>query len=104
MVTTSVSAAAAASEVCGMAATIEVVVWLTTVRAWLLALTVALGAKLLPVMVIWRGDAGEGLTRVLGGLTAVIIGAAARMASGMGGAADPPGPGLLTTICPVPGV
>lgn len=79
---------------------IYVPLWPTIGTKTPLACTVAFVANPLPEMLITVGALV--LTATLDGLTEEMVGLVAATTSSVGVVAVPPGPGLLTEICPVP--
>lgn len=76
--------------------------WLVTGTKVPFACTVAFAAKPLPEMLIGLGTLEDVLIATLDGLTERMVGTVAAMTSSVGVVLLPPGPGLLTEICPEP--
>src|ERR1700753_3645312 len=76
--------------------------WLVTGTKVPFACTVAFAAKPLPEILIEVGTLEVVLTATLNGLTETMVGAVAAITSSVGVVLLPPGPGLLTEICPEP--
>jgi hypothetical protein len=76
--------------------------WLVTGTKVPFACTVAFAAKPLPEILIELGTLEEVLTATLDGLTERMVGTVAAITSSVGVVLLPPGPGLLTDICPDP--